>query len=140
MLLIDGDLRRPRLHDIFQVSNAIGFSDLLQSLSDSETVPEGAIHALQSSGLHVMTAGTKTANISRLLYSAFLPILLRRLRSEFDLILIDSPPMLQLADARVLVRAVETYWYFGPARPPGKPRTQRGSPLPRTALRCSAQF
>ena len=108
VLLIDGDLRRPRLHDIFQVSNAIGFSDLLQSLSDSETVPEGAIHALQSSGLHVMTAGTKTANISRLLYSAFLPILLRRLRSEFDLILIDSPPMLQLADARVLGRAVET--------------------------------
>ena len=54
-----------------------------------------------------MTSGRNTAHISRLLYSPLLPGLLRRLRSEFDLILVDSPPMLQLADARVLGRAVD---------------------------------
>ena len=57
------------------------------------------------SGLFILPAGSLNANISNLLHSVRLPKLLQRLREEFDAVLIDSPPMLQVPDARVLGRA-----------------------------------
>jgi Mrp family chromosome partitioning ATPase len=52
----------------------------------------------------VLPAGSPNGNISHLLYSARLPKLLERFREEFDAVLIDSPPMLQAPDARILAR------------------------------------
>jgi polysaccharide biosynthesis transport protein len=57
--------------------------------------------------LAVLTSGPGTNNIANLLYSTRMMELLQRLRREFDTILIDTPPMLDLADARILGRLAD---------------------------------
>jgi len=52
--------------------------------------------------LSILTSGPGTSSISNLLYSSRTLELLQRLRSEFDTILIDTPPMLDISDARIL--------------------------------------
>jgi len=104
-LLIDADLRRPRLHKIFQVSNDWGLSDLLSGTEP----PEGSMAALTTpySGLHVLPAGSAPSSISNLLHSPRALELLQRVRKEFDMVLIDTPPMLMMPDARILGRLVD---------------------------------
>jgi capsular exopolysaccharide synthesis family protein len=55
----------------------------------------------------VLTSGPASENISNLLYSHRMLELLQRLRTEFDVILIDTPPMLDIADARILGRLAD---------------------------------
>jgi Mrp family chromosome partitioning ATPase len=55
----------------------------------------------------VLTSGPATASAANLLYSQRLPDILAQLRSEFDMVLIDTPPSLQLTDARVLGRMTD---------------------------------
>jgi capsular exopolysaccharide synthesis family protein len=103
VLLIDADLRRPQLHKVFDVPNSWGLSDLLRektALADSPL--EALARPTQIPELYVLPSGPGTVSISNLLYSPRLPELLERLRREFDTVLIDTPPMLQIADARVL--------------------------------------
>jgi capsular exopolysaccharide synthesis family protein len=104
VLLVDANLRRPRLHEIFRIPNTFGLSDLLEE-SDfpGEPTASGVVRIGQTE-LFVLPSGGRTGNISNLLYSARLPKLLDRLRLEFDAVLIDTPPMIQVADARVLGR------------------------------------
>ena len=59
------------------------------------------------SGLFLVTAGPSTAAATNLLYSPQLPALMERLREKFDMVLIDSPPVLQIPDARVLGRVAD---------------------------------
>ncbi len=105
VLLIDGDLRSPRLHEIFGIANREGLTELLR---DEEPGPESSstrlIRVTAKSSLYVLPAGSAVGNISNLLYSARLPKLLERFREEFEVILIDSPPMMHVPDARVLAR------------------------------------
>ena len=109
VLLIDGDLRNPRLHEIFGVPNGEGLTELLRNESllnapPSELAASRLVRVTANSGLFLLPAGTTSDKISTLLYSARLPKLLQRFREEFDAVLIDSPPMLQAPDARVLAR------------------------------------
>jgi capsular exopolysaccharide synthesis family protein len=101
VLLIDGDLRQPRLHDIFKVCNAWGLSDYLDGIKPPEG-SEAMVAATEYGSLYVLPAGTATANISSLLHSPRVMELLKRMRREFDMVIIDTPPMLQMPDARVL--------------------------------------
>jgi Mrp family chromosome partitioning ATPase len=55
-------------------------------------------------GLYVLSGGSEAANISRLLHSTHLDSLIEQARSEYDFVLIDSPPMVGMADARLLSR------------------------------------
>jgi succinoglycan biosynthesis transport protein ExoP len=57
--------------------------------------------------VHLLTTGTANRSIIHLLHSTRLPELIRRLRQQYDLILIDAPPVLQMADARVLGRLAD---------------------------------
>jgi capsular exopolysaccharide synthesis family protein len=105
VLLIDGDLRSPRLHEIFDVPNRGGLTELLQVEDPSpEVMASRLVRVAANSGLYILPAGNAPGQISHLLYSARLPKLLQRFREEFDAILIDSPPMLQTPDARILAR------------------------------------
>jgi capsular exopolysaccharide synthesis family protein len=106
VVLIDADLRKPRLHEIFKVSNEWGLSDLLGGITPPEG-SEGTAAATSYGGLHVLPAGSAPASISNLLYSPRMLELLQRMRREFDMVLIDTPPMLQMPDARVLGRLVD---------------------------------
>jgi succinoglycan biosynthesis transport protein ExoP len=62
------------------------------------------VRVAPNTGLYILPAGNAPDKVSNLLYSARLPKLLERLREEFDAVLIDSPPMLQAPDARILAR------------------------------------
>jgi capsular exopolysaccharide synthesis family protein len=106
VLLIDGDLRKGRLHEIFQVSNAWGLSDLLAG----KKPPEGRERMVIATGcgyLFLLPAGSPAPNISGLLYSPRAPEFLTRVRQEFHTVIIDTPPMLQMPDARVLGRLAD---------------------------------
>ncbi len=106
VVLIDGDLRRPRLHDVFQVSNEFGISNVLADGIDPEKLPVDEL--LQPSavpGLSILPSGSNRGGIiSTLLHGAAFERLLERLREECDLVLIDTPPLLHMSDARVIAR------------------------------------
>jgi len=106
-LLIDADLRKPRLHDIFNLKNDSGLSDLLRSQDPVSVLKDGLIQETGIPNLFVLTSGSKTNAATSLLYSNRMPEILTNLRAEFETILIDTPPMLQIPDARVLGRMVD---------------------------------
>ena len=108
VLLIDGDLRRPRLHKVFGVNNECGLSDVLWSDVPIETLPiTQVVCDTQVSGLFLMPGGSRGVTPSNLLYSPRMTELLKHLPDEFDMIMIDAPPMIHLADARVLGRLAD---------------------------------
>ena len=108
VLLIDGDLRRPRLNLVLNVPNNWGLSDLLREKSSLQACPlEALVRKTEVPDLYVLTSGPGTKTISNLLYSDRMLELLQRLRCEFDCILIDTPPMLDISDARVLGRLAD---------------------------------
>jgi len=100
VLVVDGDLRRPRLHDIFGVDNKYGFSDVL--MWRGKELPPLNAQETSVPGLLVLPGGT--SDDTNLLYAQRLPELMAQVRREFDLVLVDTPPMLQMPDARVLAR------------------------------------
>ena len=101
VLLVDGDLRLPRLGDIFGISTATGLSDLLSGTTSVNLIPE-LIRETSLPGLFVLPSGTLLPNVTQLLHSTKLDSILERLRAQFDFILIDSPPLVPLSDARLL--------------------------------------
>jgi capsular exopolysaccharide synthesis family protein len=109
VLMIDADLRRPRLHDWLGVPNTMGLTDMLHhgDLSDLSRSPlESLVVPTSVPNLWILPSGTVDANAPRLLYSCSVDLgaLLRRFRREFDLVLIDTPPMTLYADGRLLGR------------------------------------
>jgi len=106
VLIIDGDMRRPRVHDLFGLPNEVGLSTLLRDPLSSAN-PMEAVQETRVPDLFVLTSGPATSSAANLLYSNRLPEILTKLRSQFDMILIDTPPSLQLTDARVLARTAD---------------------------------
>jgi capsular exopolysaccharide synthesis family protein len=108
VLLVDADLRRPNLHRIFRLSNSWGLCDLLRAndLVENHGVFQMARHS-DVSGLDVLTSGDARGNPAHLLYSPRLARLLGKAGREYDLVLIDAPPAIQVADARVLGRLAD---------------------------------
>ncbi|HTD42636.1 MAG TPA: polysaccharide biosynthesis tyrosine autokinase [Bryobacteraceae bacterium] len=108
VLLIDADLRRPRLHEVIDLPNTWGFTDLLhsQDLADvADTSPlDALVRPTRIPGLWVLPSGPVDGATPSLLYSSDLRVLLDRFRKEFDLVLIDTPPMMLYADVRELGR------------------------------------
>jgi succinoglycan biosynthesis transport protein ExoP len=100
VVLIDADMRRPRQHEIFHLSNERGLSDLLKEKDDRFEL--AALQQTGLPGLCFLASGPPVAHASNLLHSPRLGELIRALRCEFDTVIIDTPPMLHLADARVM--------------------------------------
>ena len=107
VLLIDADMRKPRLHDIFNLKNDCGLSDVLQSRDAVTKLPEGIVQETNVANLYVLTSGKCTPAATSLLYSSRMPELIKVLRGEFETIIVDTPPMLQIPDARVVGRMVD---------------------------------
>lgn len=97
VLLIDGDLRRGRLHRIFKLSNEKGLSTLW---SEEETLSkfEKNIQETDVKGLSVLTSGPRPANSSELLSTPILKELIDKLTASYDLIIVDCPASLPVAD------------------------------------------
>ncbi|MEP7354360.1 MAG: polysaccharide biosynthesis tyrosine autokinase [Acidobacteriota bacterium] len=107
VLLIDGNLRHPELHTIFNLPNDYGLSDLLTLQTDNTDLISYVAQPTPLRGVHVLAAGPHDARALDMLYSAGTLNLLSHARNEFDTILIDTPPMLNLPDARVLGRMAD---------------------------------
>jgi receptor protein-tyrosine kinase len=108
VLLIDGDMRRPRLHKVFDQVNSWGLSDLLREKNAIEELPmEVLVKKTAVSRLCLLPSGTGTDNIFSLLCSGRMSRLLPRFRQEFDYVLVDAPPCLEFADARIMARYAE---------------------------------
>ena len=107
VLVIDADLRRPRLHSLFEVQNHRGLSDLLREPELSDDAIALAIQPTRVPGLSVLTSGSLTLSTANLLHSPNLAELFARLKKRFDMVLIDTPPMLQMADARLIGRVAD---------------------------------
>ncbi len=102
VLLIDGDLRRPALPKFFGVPNATG---LTNSLDEEERAdPHSLIRPTDFPGVSILTSGVIKGTVARLLHSSRLAWVIGTLRNEYDFVLIDAPPLLGLADARIISR------------------------------------
>jgi polysaccharide biosynthesis transport protein len=101
VLLVDADLRRPRLHDLFGLKNEAGLADLLRSDGDWARWPT-LTQRTKMTGLSVITAGEPRQGAGILFYAPGFPKLLTKWREEYDLVLLDSPPALPITDARVM--------------------------------------
>jgi polysaccharide biosynthesis transport protein len=103
VILIDADMRRPSVHTVLNIPKTPGLSNLLtQSLS-----ADSVICKTDTPGLFVMPAGPKPPSPAELLSGAGFRALLTYLKEHFDQVIIDSPPVLGLADAPRLSAAVD---------------------------------
>lgn len=98
VLMIDADLRKPSLHKYLQLENVMGLSDYLSGDLDLSEV-EGQTDI---DGLTVITAGSVPESPADFLSSNEMVELLQLVSDKYDLILIDSPPVMGLADALIL--------------------------------------
>ncbi len=104
VVVLDCDLRRPRVHEFFGLDNEVGFTDVLVgdvALSAAvQTVPD-------QTGLFVVASGPLPPNPAELLSSRRTADVLTALRATADIVLVDSPPVLPVTDAAVLSRLVD---------------------------------
>lgn len=98
VLLVDADLRRPSVNHLFGHANGAGLSDVLMGAADLEA----ALVALPEHHLTLLPAGAPPAQPAELLGSAAMRRILDALRTRFDRILIDMPPVAPLADVNTV--------------------------------------
>ncbi|MBK8467154.1 MAG: polysaccharide biosynthesis tyrosine autokinase [Chloracidobacterium sp.] len=106
VLIIDADMRRPRLHSIFDIDNRAGLSTLLASeLSDAEI--DDAIRQDEKSKLYLLTSGPIPPNPAELIGSEQMATLLRMLQNRFTHIVVDSPPIASFTDGVLIASMVD---------------------------------
>jgi capsular exopolysaccharide synthesis family protein len=99
VLLVDADLRRPSLHRLFGLSNRHGLTDLL--LNERRAVEDLALDT-HVPGLQVLPSGPQPPNPSEALGSRRMRQVLEEMRQIADVVILDSPPLLAVADGLVL--------------------------------------
>ena len=104
VLLVDTDLRRPALHRQFKLPNEVGLTSLLL---EQEADLGHVIQPTNVDGLSVLTAGRLPANPAEVLSFPETTDLLNQLRPLADYVLLDSPPVLSMADASILAQKVD---------------------------------
>lgn len=121
-LIVCCDLRRPRLHRFFDLPPDPGFTSVL--LGQLEL--EDAVQPVPGTpGLHLLAAGPMPANPAELLRGARARRLLQQLREGFDLVIVDSPPVLPVADALVLAHEADGTLIVGTAHQTTRRRLRR---------------
>lgn len=103
-LLVDADLRRPRAHQLLQVSNQLGLSELL---TDRDLRPETVIQQGDDRNLFVIAAGRVTEDALQQIARDGARSLFEAMRKEFDIIIVDSSPMLCVADSGSIGKNVD---------------------------------
>lgn len=103
VLFIDADLRRPTLHTTFGLTNTQGLSTILVNNEDYRSI------AVQSviDNLTVITSGPVPPNPAELLNSSRMKAFLKSVQAEFDLVVLDVPPLLSVTDTQILAANVD---------------------------------
>jgi capsular exopolysaccharide synthesis family protein len=107
VLLCDADLRRPRLHRDMQIDAKIGLSTILTGQLDDYGA-SAVIPVPEVPGLHLMPAGPTPPYPAELLSSKQMAILMKVWESHYDLVLLDTPPVLPVTDSVVLSSFVDS--------------------------------
>ena len=98
VLVMDADLRKPTMHHIFSLSNRWGMSSLLSGQCEMRD----AMHATNIENLMVIPSGPIPPNPAEMLLSKKMAALLDELKESFDLIIIDTPPVIAVTDAQIM--------------------------------------
>lgn len=104
VLLIDGDMRSGRLHEIFNLSNSYGLS---HELNAKEVTMNSVKKAKGIRNLDVMTSGEIISNPSELLGSKRMDTLLTIVKNQYDTVIIDTPPVLVGTDGQLVAAKVD---------------------------------
>ena len=102
-LMIDADLRRPRLHTFFDINNSVGLTNYLTT----DLALEDVILQTPVDNLYFLPSGILPADAAGILNSRRMSELLQDVKQRFDLVLVDSPPILGVSDAAVLASEVD---------------------------------
>lgn len=121
VLVVDADLRRPTLHQHFLVSKTPGLSDVIVG---KRQISE-AIQTARGKALHVLPCGYIPPNPAELLGSNVMREIVRALKTRYDWILIDTPPVLAMADTPVLCPFVDGVILVVASEASGRPAVQR---------------
>jgi len=101
-LLIDMDLRKPKIHRGFKLSNEVGLSNIIKDgVQKEDAIKKVADH------LYVLPTGSKLPFPNEFLLSKSLDALLKELHQEYDRIIIDTPPMTAVNDASIVSKLVD---------------------------------
>jgi capsular exopolysaccharide synthesis family protein len=103
IILIDADMRLPTLHEMLDLPNSQGLSSILRQKAHLQDV----LQESQVPGLNVITSGPAPPNPSELLGSPQMRFLIQDLYGQFDVVLIDSPAFLPVADAAMLAPLID---------------------------------
>lgn len=103
VVIIDADLRKPTLHNLFHIDNQLGLANVLIG----ETTVEEAVKQTEMKGLEILTSGPVPVNPVELLSSPNMDQLIRTIKERYDLVLFDSSPILEVTDGRVLSHQCE---------------------------------
>jgi capsular exopolysaccharide synthesis family protein len=99
VVVVDCDMRRPELQEMFDIPNEIGLSEVLMGKAD---LKKELRHP--ADWISVLTSGSQPANASHLLGSSKMAEVVDTLRQEFDFVLLDTPALLAVSDTRALVQ------------------------------------
>lgn len=103
VVLIDADLRRPRVHKVFGADNDVGLSSFLVGAAEVDDLP----NATPVPNLYAIYSGASTDHPAELMASDRMEALLKDLEDRFDIIILDTPPSVALSDAVILSRRVD---------------------------------
>lgn len=106
VLIVDADLRKPSLHVQFGTDNAIGLSNLLTNTARREDLQK-IFRPTRFANVTFLSAGTIPPNPPDLLSSPKMAMLLQACTDQFDIVILDSPPVMGLSDSPILARIVE---------------------------------
>jgi len=103
VIVVDSDLRAPCLHEVFDLDNELGVSNVILDLSGMDR----ALQDTKIQGVRVLPSGPVPPNPAELLGLSKMEELIKRLAEDTDIVLLDSPPMLAIADTAVLAPMVD---------------------------------
>jgi len=103
VLLIDSDLRRPRLHDVLGMAGKPGLADYLSAAAEASA----AIQQTPLENVYFMPGGTLAPNPSELIGTGGMTKLIRDLAPMFDWIIVDTPPVIPVSDATLMAEACD---------------------------------
>ena len=103
VLVIDADLRKPRMHKIFKAKNSVGLSGFLTG----KVAIDDCIQKTAVENIWIIPAGPHPPNPAELLNSSRMKDLIALVKDRFDVILIDTPPVLAVTDAAALARSLD---------------------------------
>jgi succinoglycan biosynthesis transport protein ExoP len=104
VILLEADLRRPRVHTMMNLPNRVGTSALFV---DQEVNLNGQLQGTDVPDLYVITSGSLPPNPAELLGSEKMAVILKKVSESADLVILDSPPILAVTDSSVLAPRVD---------------------------------